>query len=482
MVGEDYNLDVELVVLKALFQKRKFAKQIIMQRTLSDGHFTKLFHKDALKLFFQFYIKNGQPPTLDQAIHYLKRYVTYIDKYRSKEEQNRIWKRLIKRLFLPIKKGEMRTIETSIKMLDEFRKMRVIKQTIIDSTQNLNVGNCDMALNNFHNAISDSRKFEVQISEGNIIDDLDSHLQLDKAIKNGEFRPISTHIYGVYEKGNDIKKADLDGILSGGFYLGEMLIFVGEVNVGKSFTLMETAYCTSRFEKKNSILFTIEMNKIKSERRIYSRATGIPYEKFKMGKLTKEDREILEQWKYNWKKNKYGIFEVISFDKGASVLDIENKTKDIENKYGEQFELIAVDYLNDLRPLGRFQSSKSWDAIGEVSWDLTNLAKGYEGSRGLAVITASQKKTTQYGRSETKAGSAAMSALPEHHATVAIGIGQNDEDKAYGIHGRIRYDIFKNRDGEKDISFFTFPDFRKSRIHSVKSMRKHYGDKIEDMK
>jgi hypothetical protein len=222
------------------------------------------------------------------------------------------------------------------------------------------------------------------------------------------------------------------------------------------------------------------MNKVKSQRRIYSRATGIPYTKFKQGLLDKDDIKKLNEWKEDWKQN-YGILEVVSFDRGATVYDIENKTNDIENKYGKKFELIAVDYLNDLKPVGKFQNSKSWDAIGEVSWDLSNLSKFHDNHRGLAIITAIQKKTVMYGKAETKAGSGAMSALPEHHATVAIGLGQETGDDNYGIGGRIRYDIFKNRDEKKNISFYTFPNFKVSRIHSTKSMRMHYQDRIEEL-
>lgn len=479
MLKSDYDIKSEKIVLKALLQSDKFSKKVILNRTLSNNHFAVLFHKDVLELFFKFFIKHGKRPTYNQAKHYIKKYTTYVDKYKTKEEQIRVWQRSLKRLYRKLTKSEIRNIDTSVEILDDLRKARVIKRAIANGAKQLEVGEYDEILLLFNKAIIDSRKFENAVSEGNIIDDLNYHIELDKRIKAGEFTPISTHIFGVYENDGKLKRARLDKVLSGGFYAGEVVMFVGEVNVGKSFTLMETAFCTARFEKKNSILFTIEMNKVKSQRRIYARATGIPYNRFKMGALTRKDKQKLYDWKDDWKEQKYGILEVVSFDRGAAVIDIENKVKDIENKYGEPFELIAVDYLNDLRPLGRFQSSKSWDAIGEVSWDLANLSKGYDGSRGIAAITASQKKTTQYGKSETKAGSAAMSALPEHHATIAIGIGQNDEDKLYGLHGRIRYDIFKNRDGQKDISFYTFPNFKASRIHSEKSMRQHYGEKAD---
>jgi len=480
---QTYDIDSERIALKALIQKPNFAKQVILYNLLFDDHFVDLFHKDILNVFYKFYRKFGQSPTSKQLKHYLPKYMTYVDKFKTKQHQMKIWLGAVERLYNDMSENEIKNIDASVSILDELRKARVIQRVIIKSTKSFETGNYDRVIENFSEAIIDSRKVENMITEGNIVDDLDYHIQLDKRIKSGEDRPISTHIFGIFEdqKTKKIKKADLDSLLTGGFYPGEVVLFVGEVNIGKSFTLMETAYCTSRFEKKNSILYTIEMNKTKCQRRIYSRATGIPYRKFKMGELTKDDKEKLYRWKEDWKKN-CGILEVVSFDKGATVGDIENKTKDIENKYGEEFELTAIDYLNDLKPMGRFQNSKSWDAIGEISWDLANFSKFHHNHKGISTITAVQKKTIMYGKSETKAGSGAMSALPEHHATVAIGLGQNDEDKFYGLNGRIRYDIFKSRDDKKDISFYTFPNFKVSRIHSEKSMRYHYQDQLEELK
>jgi len=235
---------------------------------------------------------------------------------------------------------------------------------------------------------------------------------------------------------------------------------------------MEIPYYVSKNEKKNVVMMTIEMNKIKSQRRIYTRATGIPYSKFKRGELTKDDKKKLMDWKDDWKEN-CGIYEVVSFDKGASPIDIANKLDEVENKYGEKFDLLSVDYLQDLIPndLSK-KGDKDWTSIGSVSWELSQLSKYHDNHRGIPIITASQKKTKFYGKQDTKSGSSMGSALPEHHATVAAGLGQNSDDE---IIGRIRVDLFKNRDGEKSKSFYLFPNFKIGRISSIKKIKKYYS-------
>jgi len=269
---------------------------------------------------------------------------------------------------------------------------------------------------------------------------------------------------------------DLDEYLNGGQFAGEMTIIVGKVNIGKSFMLMEIPVMAAVREKKNSVLYTIEMNKIKQQRRIYSRITGIPYKKFRMGLLTKEDRNKLRERIKQWEEH-CGIIEVVAFDRGSTTyLDIQNKHTEVENKYGKAFEIASIDYLNDLKPINNRIDDRNWSSIGSISEGLANWAKYHNNHKGLVVITASQKKTTQYADKDTKSGSAAMSALPEHHATIGIGIGAGDEDEAFK---RIRVDIFKNRDGEKGVHFYLYPNFEISKINSLKKGKEFYSNESE---
>ena len=269
------------------------------------------------------------------------------------------------------------------------------------------------------------------------------------------------------DESGDYHHIELDNLLDGGLFPSEMTLVIGENNVGKSFLLMELPIYASMTNKINTILFTIEMNKIKQQMRIYSRISGIPYHRFRTGEITKDELKKVKAKLIEWKEQ-YGVLHVVSFDKGATVVDLESKLKDAENKYGKEFGLISIDYLNDMKPIGKYQSLKGWDAMGEISWDLSNLAKRWNGRKGNPIITANQKKTTRAGTARTDWQDAAFSPLPVQHATVGIGIGQNEDDEQWG---RLRWDIFKNRDGEKGISFFTFPDFKVGKISSKSKMK-----------
>ena len=187
--------------------------------------------------------------------------------------------------------------------------------------------------------------------------------------------------------------------------------------------------------------------------------------------MTKDDKQKLMDWKDNWKENERGVMEVVSFERGASPIDIENKIDEVENIYGKKFELVSIDYLQDLTPNDvSKKGDRDWTSIGSISWELSQLAKYYDNGRGIAMVDASQKKTKLYGKPDTKSGSSMGSALPEHHATVGIGLGQSDED---AVIGRIRMDLFKNRDGEKGKSFYIYPNLAIGRISSIKKLKEY---------
>lgn len=470
-----YDLDAEKNTLRTLLSSESFAKSTLTYNRLMKEHFTDVFNRDAFKSIKWYYNKYGNVPPERHLKKVIVKATTYIDKFNSKKSQQRFWMKGVERLY---KGGDLNevSIESDIELLERLRKARLVQQVLLKAKKNFEVGEYERIFDDFSDSIVRSKVTDNIVTEGDIVEDWQEHEKIDRDIKLGKIRPLVTNFRAIQET-KDLKPKIIlvDQYLAGGHYKGEMVLYIGEVNVGKSFQLMEEAINSSR-TGINTVLYTIEMQKLKQQRRIYSRISGIPYWKFKQGKLTKQDKLLVRKKLKLWEK-KYGRLYVVSFDKGATVRDIEAKHKDVENKFGEKFETIIIDYLNDLKPEGKYASDKNWEAQGEISCELSNLAKFYNNHEGLYVISASQKKTTLYGKERKKAGSGAFSALPEHHATVVIDMGQTDDDE---VIGRLRYDITKNREGEKGITYFTFPDFVVGRVNSSRKAKEYYQNFSND--
>lgn len=474
-----YDLESERNVLKALLQSKSFCSSTLMYNLIIKEHFTDLFHINSFNAINDYHYKYGKSPGIRHFKKYLIKHMTFHKKFKTKEKQKQIWLKASSRLFNKFNIDNIKEIRAELDYLEELRKARLAQKTFIKMKDKFDGDKFDEAFDIMSESISKSKIVTNTVTEGNIVDDLHQHFVLDKKIKMGEFRPVSSKLIGVMEKENGIKIIDFDrDVLGGGWFAGEFYMFIGQINIGKSFILMEVGFNASKYDKKNVAYFTIEMNKIKSQRRIYTRETGIPYWKFKKGELTKKDKRKLRDSMDRWGEEN-GIYHVTSFDKGATPQDIVNKTNDIENRYGKAFDLVVVDYVNDLKPPSNlhYDDSKNWSAIGAISEELANFSKYHDNHRGIPVVSANQKKTKYFYSEDTKLGSSQGSALPEAHATVVIGIGQNESDE---IIKRIRIDLPKNRDGDKGFSFYMYPDFSRSKINSIKRIKEYYDEEEDE--
>jgi len=456
------DVEIERSVIKCLLQIQNFSNSVFINNSIIETHFTDLFHQNAFSAIKKFYNKYGTIPTIEKLQVEIVPHIKFDARFKTPENQRKIWLKSVERLYNKLPEGVAGNKESDVAMLEHMRKTRLVQNLLYVSEKNLDSGKLDLINEDISFALNEMKVVENQMMEGNIVDDFQQHVNLIKQKKRKLIKPVPTGIYGVhYDSDLDEGKiVHLDNFLDGGLFPGEFYFLVGENNVGKSFLLMEIPLYASMVNKNNCILFTIEMNKIYQQMRIYSRISGIPFDRFRTGEITR-DELILVKKKLNWWQKNCGILHVVSFDKGATANDIEMKAKDAENKYGVKFDLFSIDYLNDMKPMGKYQNLKGWDAMGEISWDLAQIAKRWNDRAGIPVLTGNQKKTTKAGTGSTDWQDAAFSPLPAQHASVGLGIGQSKEDAEYG---RIKFEIFKMRFGKKGVSFYTFPDFAKSRF------------------
>lgn len=474
-----FDTSAEKNILRNLIKDEVFCRNSFLHQLVVKEHFTSLFHIDSFKTVEWFVNKFGSVPnSLKYFKKVLTKFTTPNDSFKTKDAQLKVWYKSAQNLFIDLAPGEKRELKSNLSLVEELRKSREVQRFLITSEKLFRDGNISDIINDSVILVRSSRKIENTVMQGNIVEDFSEHIRIMEMQSKGIIQPVMTGIYGVKEYDDGERKIiSLDELLLGGLFPGEMTYIIGENNIGKSFMLQDIPYVSASKQGKNVVLFTIEMNKIKAQRRLYSRLTKIPYSAFKTGKLSKTE---IDYWKecLDWWKENCGIYEVCSFDKGATVIDVDNKLKEIEDKYGESFELVSIDYLNDMQPTGKYLSSKNWDAQGEISWELGQLSKYWNNHSGIAVITAGQKKSksSSENSSDTEWTDGAFSPLPAQHATIGIGLGQDKYDKSVG---RIKLNLFKNRDGEKDISFYMYPDFSQGKLHSIKRSDQFYNDEPE---
>lgn len=474
-----YDTRLERKLLRILLNNKNALKSTYQSGRLSEEHFTDLFHKSVYTSLFLYYMKyNGVPTNVEQIESLFVDNIVYVDDddiYESRKEQRRIWNASLQKLIRPTKYNS-NTFEANLDLLERYRQTRVIQSIVVEGHKMLSNGSIAEAHGVLTKKITNIVHATNSVQQGNIVDDMPQHLHYLQTQREGEAQPIKTGIKGIKFYREKIADVSLDKKLGGGIFKGELVVILGETSVGKSFALMELAYYAARYQKMNVLFVTIEMSKQKQQWRLYSRMTGIPYNRFKLGTLTKKD---LKRWKRmvrDWKEHNFGIIEVVAMD-NATATDIETKLYEAQTKYEKKFDLLVVDYLNDMKAEG-YDSQHDWQAMGHNSWQLAQLAKRFDQHRQVCVVTANQKKTGAYGKGETSIQDAAFSPLVAHHATIVLGIGMHEDDKQTK---RLTWTISKNRDDERDFVFYTLPRFDISRIYSTsraRALREGIGSEI----
>lgn len=479
MASDLFNIEVERNIIRALIQDKEFLRDSIIYGRVDETHFVDLFHLDSFKTIKQYYKKYGMPLTQEKFKQYISKNTTLHEKFKSKNDQREIWKKSSERLFVKVDQETLEYRQSDLDVLDELRKARLAQEIIMKATNEFENENYQKCFNIFSNGMISSQKMDPSITEGDIVSDYDQNMNWITMKQMGHIRPVRSNLPIIYDymdsdsrpegDSRDFRLTNLDEELNGGFHNGDLTLIIGENNVGKSMALMNLAYNASITEKRNVVMFTIEMSKMKQEFRIYSRLTGIPHTHFRTGEINKSDEELLKR-KLDWWKENAGMFYIVAFDQGATVDDVAAKMKGIEDKTGNGIDFVVIDYLNDMTPTGKFQHGKSWDAMGSISWDLAKLCKYWNEHKGIPIVTANQKKDD----SDTLInwGDIGYGKIVGQHCSVGIGLSSSDVDDGFQ---RLRMNIWKHRDGQKGQVFYVYPDFAKAKLSSIKKISEYYS-------
>lgn len=244
----------------------------------------------------------------------------------------------------------------------------------------------------------------------------------------------------------------------GGIRKGEVVIVAGRPSAGKSTFCENVASFNAEVCGKKVLFASAEMTTDTIGLRIAARKTGINVFNHKEP-YTELEQQMLMGVKNQIEQSGLYIHEFTDVAELEAV--IQEKARD--------FDLLVVDYLQLLNPVGRWKSSV--EKVTNVANEITRIAKKYH----LPTIIAAQFNR-QAEKAQPTMGDIKESGQIEQNADVIFSLWTHDNDPVDTMNQKVRVDILKNRNGETrgnygDVEFylnfkkplfkFTDPEWRK---------------------
>lgn len=274
-------------------------------------------------------------------------------------------------------------------------------------------------------------KFKELITERN-------RLNFDKDLGLDFFNP--EHHYQNPEDKIASGKNFVDAVTSGGYDKCSLVVYAGEQNIGKSIWLANDA---ANFVKMgyNTAFISAEMKGSKVIKRVGANLLDISmseYDKYSADKnyiarkLQMVGTGVMPPGKLFIKK-----FPTSQ----ATVIDLENYLKDVEDTVGIKLNAIVIDYINILANYRNPNSDNTYMKIKQIAEDLRGMAD----RNNWLIVTATQIKRSGYDSSDINMDDIAESAGLSHTADMIYGIIQDAI-----MHSNFEYwlKILKIRDGE----------------------------------
>lgn len=222
-----------------------------------------------------------------------------------------------------------------------------------------------------------------------------------------------------------------DDRTEGGLFPKTLVVFAGQVNVGKSIVLGNIA-TNMLLANKNVLLISLEMSEFMYSKRISSQLTQIPH-----GELKTYTQELKDQIDY-LKKNVQGNLIVKEFPpKTVTVRQIDSYITKLKHK-GFIPDIVVIDYVNLIHPIAK--NLNSYESVKEICEHLRGLAFKYD----IPIVSA-----TQLNRGAFNTASPGMEGISESIGLAATcdaicSIWQEEEDRELGV---INMGFQKNRFG-----------------------------------
>jgi replicative DNA helicase len=198
----------------------------------------------------------------------------------------------------------------------------------------------------------------------------------------------------------------IDLVLGGGFAAKSLYVFMGMPKVGKSAWLGNLAAQAVK-AGHNVAVITLEMNDRKYVKRLGANLLGIPVNEY--SEAAENDQKIkkrIQAMTYENLKVPGKLFVKEFPTSQASVVDLENYLRKVEEQHGFKFKIVVVDYINILKNWRNPNSENTYMKIKQIAEDLRGVAMSNE----WAVLTATQTKQSDFDSTDLSINSAAESS------------------------------------------------------------------------
>ena len=204
---------------------------------------------------------------------------------------------------------------------------------------------------------------------------------LQKDLGTDYFADPRSRLEAIKDKNGQVSTgwAELDKKLFGGFNRGELNIFAGGSGAGKSLFLANLGVNWALMGM-NVLYLTFELSENLVSMRVDSMVTGVP---------TRDVFKSIDdvEMKVKMIGKKAGAFQVKYMPSGKNANDIRSYVKEYEIKTGRRVDVLLIDYLDLLMPVGvKISPSDLFVKDKYVSEELRNLAM----ELNTVFVTASQ--------------------------------------------------------------------------------------------
>jgi replicative DNA helicase len=300
--------------------------------------------------------------------------------------------------------------------------------------------------------------------------ELGSGVKAPGEIESGDYvQGFEGRVETVMEKRKAVQRGENVGIgtgirafdtMIGGLMKAEFGVIAGQPGVGKSATLGsfgKDAYMNG----KNVVIVTGEMPKQDFEFRLDSDIANIPSLKFRWGNLSKTE---IERWRRSIERQseiRENFLEIVSFPRNFTAADIEGHILQLQDQYEKEVDLICLDYLNIMNPIGTKYGSKDWQGQAEAVWDVKALCADLNG--GVCLWTAGQLKDEGIDSDYLDLSMLKYARAISETAPVVVGLVRTQDDEEENV---LEMQVLKMRNAPlPDKSIILRPNLEFMRIH-----------------
>jgi len=215
----------------------------------------------------------------------------------------------------------------------------------------------------------------------------------------------------------------LDTVLGGGYSPKTLICLAGMPKVGKSIFLCNLAAQGVR-NGYNTAYISFEMSDRKIVKRLGANLLGVKISEY--NKFAEDSHQIRNRMKTVSTDDPFktlGTLKIKEFPTStASVVDVENWLKRVEELKGIKFKLIVLDYINIMRNWRNPNTENTYMKIKQIAEDLRAMAM----RNGWTVLTATQFSKGAYSNSDVTLEMISESSGLIHTVDSLFGIIQDE--------------------------------------------------------